>query len=98
MTLQELIEDLGYDTRSYSGRGMYGTTCLGVSLDKNDLQFMLELGHAMAEHNNEIDTDTPEGADEDELIRLPKRVSSDSMGLGSIVYFPNVEYKDEDEN
>lgn len=37
-------------------------------------------------------------ADEDELIRLPKRVSSDSMGLGSIVYFPNVEYKDEDEN
>lgn len=29
-TLQQLLEDANYTTRSYSGRGMMGKECLGV--------------------------------------------------------------------
>jgi hypothetical protein len=32
VTLQEAIEQSGYKTRPYSGRGMYGKECLGVQV------------------------------------------------------------------
>lgn len=34
MTFQELLEDVvGFETQSYSGRNMYGETCLGVVVE-----------------------------------------------------------------
>lgn len=33
MTLQEFLEDADYETRPYSGRGMYGKKCLAVTAD-----------------------------------------------------------------
>lgn len=36
MTLQKVIEEVGLLPRAYSGRGMYGKKCLGVSA-ANDL-------------------------------------------------------------
>ena len=94
MTLQELIEDLGYETRSYSGRGMYGRECLGVTVD-DPVFFALEIGQEMGsneEYNN--------------FGRNLPCVSWDSMGRDYIVYFPNVycpnvpynEENDEEEN
>ena len=85
MTLQELIEDLGYETRSYSGRGMYGRECLGVTVD-NPIFFALELGQEI-------------GANEDcgNWGKNLPRISWDSMGLDYIVYFPNVPYDEENE-
>lgn len=86
-TLQELIEDLGYSTRSYSGRGMYGKYCLGVTLDAgSESRFLLELGMAIGEFNADPTNEL------EQTISLPNRVSSDSMGLDRIIYFPNVEY------
>lgn len=82
MTLQELIEDLGYETRSYSGRGMYGRECLGVTVE-DPISFTLELGYAIGQ---------------EETSELPRRTSWDSMGLDYIVYFPNVPYDGEDED
>ena len=29
--LKQIIEDAGYEARSYSGRGMYGKECVGVT-------------------------------------------------------------------
>lgn len=83
MTLQELIEDLGYETRSYSGRGMYGRECLGVTVEE-PVSFALELGEAI-------------GADDERSFgRLPA-VRWDSMGRDYIVYFPNVPYDGEND-
>lgn len=78
MTLQELIESMGFKTRSYSGRGMYGLSCLAVELqrDENPLRFCILLGEAC--HREELQT--------------PRKILQDSMGLGSIVYFPSETY------
>ena len=81
MTLQNLISDLGYDVRSYSGRGMFGKTCLGVEVD-DLLGFAYDLGEAVTEFNAS-----------DEPITIPKqRMLYDNLGRGYIVYFPRVEY------
>ena len=32
-SLQEVLSEMKYDPRSYSGRGMYGKTCLAVIVD-----------------------------------------------------------------
>lgn len=91
MTLQNLIEKMGYKTRSYSGRGMFGKYCLGVSIDGNLATFLMELGAAIGEHNAEA------GCTGEERIDLPYS-TSDALGLGTIVYFPNVQYVEADEN
>jgi hypothetical protein len=31
--IQKILEDNGYECRSYSGRGMFGKKCLGVVMD-----------------------------------------------------------------
>ena len=83
MTLQELIEtELGFETQEYSGRGMYGKTCLGVTIEENLPGVLLNLGYTIREFEY----------DEEDPITRPSRICMDSMGLGTIVYFPNVEY------
>lgn len=79
MTLQELIEkELGFETRSYSGRSMFGRECLGVDVSRsqNMLKFAFDLGVACCEND----------------VKEPNTILSDSMGLGSIIYFPQVPY------
>jgi hypothetical protein len=36
MTLRDRLEKAGIETRSYSGRGMYGKTCLGAVADSRE--------------------------------------------------------------
>ena len=36
MTLREKLEEAGFSTRSYSGRGMYGVECLGALADTRE--------------------------------------------------------------
>jgi hypothetical protein len=39
--LIDALQNAGYKPRSYSGRGMFGKTCVGVSLDsESDLWYM----------------------------------------------------------
>jgi hypothetical protein len=47
VTLQEAIEQVGYKTCSYSGRGMYGKECLGVQVASiSDLYILgTKIGH-----------------------------------------------------
>lgn len=78
--------------RLYSGRGMYGSNCLGIVTD-NHLILMFELGEMSYEIKSE-DADYEYNSDNHELIKLLTNCSSnicqDSMGRSSIVYFPNV--------
>jgi len=66
-----------YEIRVYSGRGMYGRTCLGIVVSGIGKIFHL-------------------GAEVGDLAFDVETVCADSMGFDSIVYFPEIELKDED--
>lgn len=86
MTVKEAIENFVNENEqyslyeNYSGRCMFGRTCLGVVVRQNDsfMDFLMKLTKYM--DNNEVeDTDfSLEG------------VSYDALGLDTIVYFPNI--------
>lgn len=76
----------------YSGRGMYNKECIGFVVD-NSVYFLMALTAALIEMNNpvmydEAFADAPEWSD--------LRTSQDSMGLSTIVYFPNWELDTDD--
>lgn len=76
----------------YSGRGMYGSNCLGI-VTSDPLILMFELGEMSYELRTNSDVDE-HISDEHELIKLlvlcSSNICQDSMGLSSIVYFPCV--------
>lgn len=86
--LQKVLEGQGFETRSYSGRGMYGKQCLGVSVSGGFGEFLSALvkGISSIESENMID-----------LIEEVSKVETDSLGMGTIVYFPKVDFEEEDE-
>lgn len=59
----------------YSGRGMYGETCIGVEL--RDLSDLFALGVELARSNGHLAAD------------LADDVMTDDLGLGIIAYFPS---------
>jgi hypothetical protein len=92
--LQLLIErnesDLASEMRSYSGRCMYGKDCLALSGDFNYI-----ISNLMATALYEGEHFTP--SDKDEIISALSAVRSDSMGRGTVVYFPTVEFVAEED-
>ena len=79
-TLKSIIEAAGYDARSYSGRGMCGKQCLAFDTDDSQLEVVANLFDAVA-----LGTD-----DADDLIDLLRKTRTDSMGRGTVFYFPGV--------
>ncbi len=85
--LIDALRDADYMVRSYSGYGMHGKRCVGVSTDSpSDLY---QMGCALS---------LELGCDEAATLRP----STDSMGRGVIIYFPDIEWvggepDDEDE-
>lgn len=79
-----VLQTLGIEARSYSGRGMYGKACVGVDCARGD-------SHAVVA-NIVIGLMSLKDADEEaaEHFTLDGAVATDSMGLGSIVYFPRL--------
>lgn len=61
----------------YSGRGMYGTLCIGIVADDTD-DLMYRLGSHLA------------GSELGSII-ADQRKDHDSMGLNEIIYFPNLQ-------
>ena len=58
----------------YSGRGMYGSTCLGIVLDNDAVsRFWVACGIAL---------------DDDIALNLAEAGRVDSMGMQTIIYFP----------
>jgi hypothetical protein len=76
---------------NYSGRGMYGTTCLGFDVDRGTtaFEFGIRLGQLLG--------DNPEIADDELLDEMADNNAIDSMGLGSIIYFPSVRVEAEED-
>lgn len=85
----DLLSDLagtvcGSPRGDYSGRGMYGATCVGIVMNPSDL---LTLGANIS------------ALDDQELrVWLMNRYSTDSMGYDTIVYWPGVTCDDSPED
>lgn len=87
--LYELVE-------SYSGSGMYGATCFGVTVEPSNVRYVYAaLGYAMGWVENEAGWVTePEDTDNaaarqgtaESLLGFARQ---DNMGLDVIVYFPS---------
>lgn len=85
--LQNLIELASYEARSYSGRAMYGKECIAVDLEgTSPFEFFADLLRY-----------AEEDSDRECLEEALRSAKTDSMGRGQVVYFPDTEYFDEDQ-
>lgn len=109
--LQDQFEEAGYAIRSYSGRFMYGRACVAVAAtidgDKIDnvVEVMYNILNTVWENIVQLETaDSPEDDTQDygEIRELRALVSQlgnvrwDSLGVGSIIYWPDIEYLEVD--
>ena len=74
---EQINDALGEDgsCREYSGRGMYGRQCFGVNISRDFSEFKLALIMV-------------EVLGLERAIDMADSTRSDSMGLGSVVYWP----------
>ncbi len=83
--LQKLLEELDYDCKSYSGRGMYGKYCLGVEVTNTNNMISSVIRNIIF--------------DKEEIADAFESMKTDSMGKeNTIVYFTNVEYTSNDDD
>ncbi len=86
ITLQSVLQDIGYETRSYSGRNMYDRECLGVvTEDSIGTMFGAILRH-VAEKRLHLRT-------VDEIAEGIEDIRTDDMGRSTVVYFPSVAFE-----
>ncbi len=89
--LKKLINDAGYQTRSYSGRNMYKGYCLGVVCDEPHKV----VADILLEQFKGLPTEGEEGDDTFvELAQLLGTGQVDSMGRSSILYFSGIKWED----
>lgn len=91
--LVSLLRAQGYAPHSYSGRMMHGRRCVAVSSQPSQPAFEIEIGaDLMAECAEREDWDMAT------MVREAVRgTRSDSMGLGIVVYWPEVEWPEGEE-
>lgn len=90
LALESLREtcDQEFEIRSYSGRAMYGKTCVAiVGDDLNMFKFGLALGAQADEDTMPID----------DLLYEAENMKQDSMGLGTVYYWPRVPFVGEED-
>ena len=81
--IESFCRDSGYDMRDYSGRGMFGRTCVGI-VCYNPLGVLRDLCVEIVLRASNTD----EAA---QLMLSLGNPATDSMGMGSILYFPNID-------
>ncbi len=87
-------ESAGYSVRSYSGRGMYGKQCLGIGIGSGISPFKVACEIAMEVLKLDDQHDIVESLMAD---LSDERVAQDSLGMGTIIYFPNMKWKEREE-
>ena len=77
----------------YSGRGMYGRRCVGITGRKADCMTVIgeviKLAHSESAHNDELDFDS--------AVDLLMSFDQDSMGYDVILYWEDIQAEDEEE-
>ena len=100
--LKTLIEAAGYEAYSYSGRGMFGRQCVGLTCsDVNtaiaDL-FEACMGQDMEEDalaDEHVKSVSQVMEEHSALCDALRSSAQDSMGLDKVLYFKSVEWQDE---
>jgi len=83
--LIDAIEDAGYDTMPYAGRGMYGKECVA---------FLVERGREMAAAAR-IVGGVADSAARQELVKVFAGANRDNMGRDdNVVYFTRIDHPD----
>ena len=86
--LKEFANEYDCELRTgYSGRGMYGKSCIGFVTDLSSFSLGLELALFL---NREDRTEMVDAFSQ-------TRVNEDSMGLSSIIYFPSIQAEEQDD-
>jgi len=88
--LVSTIEDAGFEARSYSGRGMYGSQCLGVSCD-SPISCVMQIVSSFCENADDVESVK-------DLVDTLSDPSTDAMGRGGIVYWTSIPWLDEEED
>lgn len=86
MTVEEAIKNFISENEqyslyeNYSGRGMFGRTCLGVIVQRNDsfMDFIINLTRYLDDN------------DVDDIDFKLEGATYDNLGLDTVVYFPNI--------
>lgn len=81
--LKEVCDELGIKYRSYSGRGMFGKECFAITVDGSGLSEVADIAHECGRRN------------EDPYHF--SNIQSDSLGLGTVIYWPNIEWEESEE-
>lgn len=100
--IKQVIYDMGIDAtvRSYSGRAMYGKSCLAVVSNDRGVEWKLgmAIGRVLEVAERDYDDGDLDAKLADDCYRLENRSpSSDSMGLGVVIYWPGIAYEEEEE-
>lgn len=83
--MDDIIQDAGYETTQYSGRGMYGDECLGFRCD-DEIAAVAEIVGSV------YDSD-----ERREVVKLFRGAEIDNLGKGYIIYFRRLKYGKEKE-
>ena len=85
--VKDFCDDSDYTIHdSYTGRGMYNKTCVGISGDARTGQILLELVKYSMGCLEDLDQI-------EDFITFLENYAEDNLGLGSIVYFPYLQSK-----
>jgi hypothetical protein len=79
--VMEAIKDAGGEPREYSGRGMYGTHCLGMDTSRDMMGDMVAIAVSLMEY----------GAEPRDVKNWGEGTRYDNMGRGMILYWPTLE-------
>lgn len=79
--------------RSYSGRGMYGKSCVAVIGNRRELQQLF--GEVIVDLHENPSAAENKGIEFDEVVDLLLSPRQDSMGLDIVVYWPEFEWTPE---
>lgn len=104
--IAEQAEDVSFRT-DYSGRGMYGRRCVGLTGSQTAVQDVIaELVNELVQDLFDDAIDCDEGEEnaayrkndevQEAIRKLLVRQSRDSMGLDVIVYWSNVQWQEEE--
>ncbi len=93
--LQEIVEDAGFETQSYSGRGMHGRKCLSFNLESGENEFDAFL--SIAESIQSYVESHDDGLELEDITSYFMGAKSDSMGLGVVIYFPEINWEDSED-
>lgn len=92
--LTDAINQYDFDVQSYSGRAMYGKSCLAITGDNRILRKAIAYAIVQAqeaESDPDCDAERLSMSFED-YVESILDYRQDSMGLGTVIYWPQVEY------